>query len=74
MNKEQQLKELILTYWGISDASMDWNTEFNSQHLSNFSSLRMLRFLAGVEDRFKVTIEDVDNIRRFQDLLGLVGN
>ena len=71
-NETEQLKEIISSYWQLSGQEIEWATEFNSQHLNNFSSLRMLRFLAGMEDRFKINIEDVDTIKSFQDLRQLV--
>lgn len=71
-DKTEQLKEIISNYWQLSGQEIEWGTEFNSQRLSNFSSLRMLRFLASIEDRFKINIEDVDAIKSFQDLRQLV--
>ena len=73
MDKTAQLKDILSNYWQLSAEAIDWGIEFNSQHLKNFSSLRMLRFLASVEDRFKVSIEDMDAIRTFGDLLKVVG-
>ena len=67
MEKAEQLKEILSSYWQVRE--VDWETPFNSQSLPNFSSLRMLRFLASVEDRFQISIEDVDAIRCFGDLL-----
>lgn len=73
-DKTEQLKEVISNYWQLSGQEIEWTTEFNSQYLSNFSSLRMLRFLASIEDRFKMSIGDVYAIKRFQDLRQLVEN
>lgn len=70
MEKAGQLKQIISNYWQVQE--IDWGTQFNSQNLRNFSSLRMLRFLAGVEERFKISIEDVDAIRCFEDLRRVV--
>ena len=72
MEKAEQLKEVISRYWQISDGNLDWAMELNSRNLSNFSSLRMLRFLAGVEERFQINIVDLDAIKCFQDLRQLV--
>lgn len=72
LDETEQLKEIISSYWQISGQEIEWGTEFNSQRLNNFSSLRMLRFLASIEDRFKINIEDVDSIKSFQDLRQLV--
>ena len=74
MGKMEELKEFILHYWQLSNPSIDWTMQFNSKHLNNFSSLRMLRFLAGIEERFKISIENVDAVRTFEDLLQLVKN
>lgn len=72
MDKTEHLKEIISNYWQLSDPQLDWGMEFNSRHLSNFSSLRMLRFLASVEERFRINIEDPDAIKSFEDLRKLV--
>ncbi len=72
MEKAEQLKEVISRYWQLSDGNIDWAMELNSRNLSNFSSLRMLRFLAGVEERFQISIADLDAIKCFQDLRQLV--
>ena len=72
MENMQQLKEIISNYWQFDRDAIDWETEFNSQQLKNFTSLRMLRFLASVEERFAIHIEDVDSIKRFADLLRVV--
>lgn len=74
MEKAEQLKEVISRYWQLSDGNLDWSMEFSSSALNNFSSLRMLRFLAGVEERFQISIADVDGIKSFQDLRNLVEN
>ena len=74
MEKAQQLKEIISKYWQLPGSDLDWTTEFGSRQLSNFSSLRMLRFLASVEERFQFSIEDVDAVKNFQDLRQLVEN
>lgn len=74
MEKLEQLKEIIARYWQISDGDLDWNTPFDSQSLPNFSSLRMLRFLASVEERFQMQLADVEAIRSFQDLRQWVEN
>lgn len=68
MEKEGQLQEIISNYWQISAEALDWGTPFSSQALRNFSSLRMLRFLASVEERLQISIQDVDAIRCFGDL------
>lgn len=73
MEKKDQLKDLLFNYWQISAPEIDWATPFNSQNLKNFSSLRMLRFLASIEEQFRISIEDVDAIRCFGDLLEAVG-
>lgn len=72
MEKIEQLKDLIAIYWQMTAEAVDWDTAFSSQHLKQFSSLRALRFLASVEDRFQVTIEDPEAIRSFRDLFNLV--
>ncbi len=46
--------------------------EFNDRGLAAFSSLRMLRFLASVEEQFQINIQDPDAIKRFKDLWTLV--
>jgi len=74
MEKTEQLKEVISRYWQLSDGNLDWAMELNSRNLSNFSSLRMLRFLASVEERFQISIADVEAIKSFQDLRKLVEN
>lgn len=71
MERVEKLKEIISNYWQMAPEAIAWETQFNSQQLKNFSSLRMLRFLASVEERLCVHIEDTDAIRRFQDLLEL---
>lgn len=72
MEKTEQLKEVISRYWQLSDGNLDWAMEFNAGNLNNFSSLRMLRFLASVEERFQISIADVEAIKSFQDLRQLV--
>lgn len=72
MEKTEQLQRIISHYWQFPSQEIDWAMEFNSQGLSNFSSLRMLRFLASVEDQFKIEFADVDAIRSFQDLRRIV--
>ena len=74
MENADQLEKIISHYWQLSGQDLDWTMEFNSRNLSNFSSLRMLRFLASIEDQLKITIEDVDAIRNFQDLRRIVEN
>ncbi len=74
MEKADQLKEVISRYWQLSDGNVDWSMELNAGNLNNFSSLRMLRFLASVEERFQINIADVDAIKSFQDLRKLVEN
>lgn len=74
LDETEQLKEIISNYWQLSSQEIEWETEFNSQRLNNFSSLRMLRFLASVEERFQISIADVEGIKSFQDLRRLVEN
>ena len=68
MDRTDALKEIIFSYWHIEPESIQWDTPFSSQHLRTFSSLRMLRFLASVEESFQMTIEDPDAVRTFEDL------
>ncbi len=70
--KVEQFKEIISNYWQMAPEEIAWETPLSGQALRNFSSLRMLRFLASVEERFGVTIADPDAIRRFSDLLTLI--
>ena len=72
MEKAAQLQGIIANYWQLPQEAIDWDLELNGQRLKNFSSLRLLRFLASVEERFNVTVEDPDAIKRFRDLLTLV--
>ena len=72
MEQAAQLQAIIANYWQLPQEAMDWDLELNGQRLKNFSSLRLLRFLASVEERFNVTVEDPDAIKRFRDLLNLV--
>ena len=72
MEKTEHLQKIISNYWQLPGPEMDWATEFNSRNLNNFSSLRMLRFLASIEDQMEITIEDVDAVRSFQDLRRIV--
>ena len=72
MEQAAQLQAIIANYWQLPQEAMDWDLELNGRRLKNFSSLRLLRFLASVEERFNVTIEDPDAIKRFRDLLNLV--
>ena len=72
MEKTEQLKEVISRYWQLSEGNLNWTMEFSSRNLNNYSSLRMLRFLAGVEERFQISIADVGAIKSFQDLRQLV--
>ena len=66
--KAEHLKQLISRYWQIPAPGVDWSTRFDSQHLSNFSSLRVLRFFASVEERFQINLEALDAIKSFEDL------
>lgn len=66
--KAERLKEIICHYWQIPAPGVDWATRFDSQHLSNFSSLRVLRFFASVEERFQISLEELDAIKTFEDL------
>jgi acyl carrier protein len=72
MNKVEQLKELITNYWQVTPDAIEWDVEFNGRWLRNFSSLRMLRFIASVEEQLGVDIQDLDEIKSFRDLLRLV--
>jgi len=72
VEKAEHLKDIIANYWQLSQEAIDWDLELNGQRLKNFSSLRLLRFLASVEEHFNITIEDPDAIKRFRDLLTLV--
>ena len=74
MEKSEQLKEVIARYWQLSDGNLDWAMELNGKNLNNYSSLRVLRFLASVEERFQITLADVDPIKSFEDLRRLVEN
>lgn len=72
MDRVEQLKELIALYWSLDPRGVDGTVEFSGQRLSRYSSLRMLRFLASVEERFQVQIEEPDAIKTVSDLLRLV--
>lgn len=72
MEKTEQLREVISRYWQLSEGNLNWTMEFSSRNLNNYSSLRMLRFLAGVEERFQISIADVGAIKSFEDLRQLV--
>ena len=65
--KTEQLKDIISKYWQLSPEAIDWETEFKRQPLQRLSSLRMLRFLASVEEHLQVTIRDPDAIKTFRD-------
>lgn len=71
-DKQRQLREIIANYWQLDGDAIDWDVEFSSERLRNFSSLRMLRFLASVEERLEVSIANPDAIKRLRDLLRLV--
>lgn len=72
MDKVEQLKEIIASYWQLAPDAIDWDAELSSRGLKNFSSLRMLRFIASVEQRLGIDINDLDEIKKFGDLLRLV--
>ena len=72
MDRVERLKEIISNYWHLSVDAIDWDMEFTGQKLKNFTSLRVLRFLATVEEYLNVSIEDPDGIKSFRDLLHLV--
>lgn len=72
MDPEAVLQALLTSYWQLQDGPLNWETRFNSRGVNAYSSLRMLRLLASVEDRFGITIEDPDAIRTFGDLLAVV--
>lgn len=71
-DKVERLKELISNYWHLDGEGLDWDTEFSSRGLKNFSSLRTLRFLASIEAELGVSIEDPGGIKSFRDLMRLV--
>ncbi|MBI3616095.1 MAG: acyl carrier protein [Candidatus Omnitrophica bacterium] len=72
MDPAQRLKETISRYWNLPAEQIDWDMEFNDRRLAAFSSLRMLRFLASVEEQFQINIQDSDAVKRFKDLWILV--
>lgn len=72
MERVEQLKEIISQYWQLQPQEIHWGVPLNSRHLKNFSSLRMLRFLASVEEQFTVNIEAPEAITSFGDLLSLI--
>ena len=67
MEKIERLKEIISSYWQVDPDESGWETRFDGQ-IKTFTSLRMLRFFASIEDRFQVEIEDPDAILTFADL------
>ena len=71
-NKLERLKELIASYWELDGDRINWDVEFSSRGLRNFSSLRALRFLASVEADLGISIEDPDLVKILRDLLSLV--
>jgi acyl carrier protein len=71
MDKVDALKGLITSYWHLNPDAIDWDSEFN-RSLKSFSSLRMLRFIASVEEQLGITIDDLDRVKSFRDLLRLV--
>ena len=72
MDKVAQLQAIIANYWQVPPDAIDWDLELNGQRLRNFSSLRLLRFLASVEEQFNVTVEDPDAVKRLRDVRRLV--
>ena len=72
METRAQLEAIIANYWQLSPEAIDWDLELNGRRLKNFSSLRLLRFLASVEEQCHVTVEDPDAVKRFCDVLNLV--
>ncbi len=72
MERVQQLKEIISNYWRLDAEEIDWDVQLNSQQLKNFSSLRLLRFLASFEERFSVSIDAPEAVKSFGDLLRLI--
>lgn len=73
MSKTERLKELVSHYWQLPlEGDEDWETPLTQERLKNFSSLRLLRFFASVEERLDVSIEDPDAITSFKDLLRLI--
>ena len=72
MENIARLQQIIAHYWQLPSEKLDWETPLTSQHLRNFSSLRLMRFLASVEECFKISIEQPDAIQRFGDLLNLI--
>jgi acyl carrier protein len=72
MDKVEQLRGIIANYWHVAPEAIDWETEFG-RWLKNFSSLRMLRFIASVEEQLEINLEDLDGLKSFGDLRRLVG-
>lgn len=71
MDKVEALKKIIASYWQIDPDAIDWDMELGGRSLKNFSSLRMLRFIASVEEQLEVNIQDPSDLKRLRDLLRL---
>jgi hypothetical protein len=72
MDRVGELTSLIASYWHVPPDSLNWDTELSPIGLRQFTSLRWMRFLASVEERFGITVADPDTIRSFRDLRRLV--
>ena len=72
MERVEQLKALIASYWQIPSDAVDWDLPLTGEHLKNFTSLRTLRFLASVEEQFHINIQEPGAITHFKDLLPLI--
>ncbi|MFC2143101.1 hypothetical protein ACFLQN_01755 [Candidatus Aenigmatarchaeota archaeon] len=61
MNTEK-LKEAISEFWNLDKKNIEDSFVFNNETIKNFSSIKFYRFIAFLEDRFNITVKNIEKI------------
>jgi acyl carrier protein len=58
----EAMTRFISEFWGIDRNSVTDDFRFGNETIVNFSSVRFYRFIAAFEDRFGVSVKNVEKI------------
>ncbi len=65
---EKELKKFTAEFWKIPLPSIKPELELDDKNLNNQDSLRFFEFISEIEKKFKVRVENINQIKTFNDL------
>jgi acyl carrier protein len=67
--EKTKLIKFFSEFWGLKSSEINDNLILNDENLHNHSSVRFYQFISALESNFDVTVNNVEDIFTFGDLI-----